>query len=136
MRHRGNFNMNNKDNKLIYEAYIAEKVTELSDAHLADIRAKFYPDDGDAMFDNVIAPALRASLKSGELDSETWAHTGTDVDTDGLRNHLETLRYGTLGALTRRGMDAIKDTGKKLKHAATKELGRYKIQSPITRRKY
>lgn len=131
--------MNNKDNKLIYEAYIAEKVTELSDAHLADIRAKFYPNDGDAMFEYEIAPALQASFEhidSGSLDPETYVHTIEDVDTDGLRNHLLKLKHGKLGGLARQGMNTIKDTSKKLKRAATKELGRYNFQSPITRRKY
>lgn len=133
--------MNNKDDKLIYEAYIAERVTKLSDAHLADIHAKFYPEDDEMSFKYEIAPAIEDSfdhyIDNDDIDPGTYELTATQpVDVDGLYNHLLVLKYGKLGALTRRGLNFARKKGNKLKRAATKELGRYSFQSPITRRKY
>ena len=133
--------MNNKDDRLIYEAYLAERVTKLSDAHLADIHAKFYPEDDEVSFKYEIAPAVEDSfdrwIDNNDIDPGTYELTATQpVDVDGLYNHLLELKYGKLGALTRRGLNFAQKKGKKLKRAVDKERKRWTIQSPIKRSKY
>lgn len=87
--------MNNKDNKLIYEAYIAEKVndeTELSSDQLDHIRSKFFPKEDIMFWTHVVVPNIEDFMKTGHLHSDVWAHSEFDVDKSGLINHLRELK--------------------------------------------
>ena len=68
---------NDKDNDLIFEAYLAEKVTELTDKHLADIRANFFKkgegekakwhQPGDAEWNMSVIDALKNSFNDDRM---------------------------------------------------------------------
>ena len=128
--------MNSKDNNLIYEAYLTEKVTELTPEHLAEIRATFYPDANDPYWYEMVAPSLQHYIETGEIWLDMWQHE-KDLDEDGLFKHLNKLKHGSLGAITHRAGDwvknAAKNSYKKSLGAAKKELGRWKLQVPFKR---
>jgi hypothetical protein len=133
--------MNNKDSELIYEAYLSEKVEELSDDHLATIRANFYPREGNAMFDEVIEPALKRTfdnIDSGGVDPDLWQHTNLDIEggqLKALENHLLELKHGKIGKITRQGSSWLKNKATGATNAVKKIGNKYTLQSPI-RKKY
>lgn len=143
--------MNNKDNKLIYEAYLTEKVTELTDEHLADIRQKFYPHAGDAEWNMEVLPALKDSFEQDLMsNSDDFHRLDHNVDpTDSLSpddfkklaDHLLKLKRGSIGSSMNRTTSRFKNVSQNASRAISragekiKNLGsKYKLRSPITKK--
>lgn len=144
---------NDKDNDLIFEAYLAEKVTELTDAHLAYIRSNFFKKDkgekeewhepGDAEWNMSVIDALKSSFNDDQMyDDIDPGESMPDNQWDAISKHLSKLKHGSTGSFMNRGTEwvknSIKNTGDKLSRGvdrAKKELGSLKLQSPITRKK-
>ena len=121
--------MNNKDSKLIYEAYLAEQVAELTDEHLADIRAMFYPNEGTASWDYV-SDALRYSFENDLMkNKDLGSRLAPNADPTGemepdqwkaIADHLSELKYGKTGSLMNRGTNWLKNTGDEISRAVKK----------------
>ena len=142
--------MNNKDNKLIYEAYLTEKVTELTDKHLDDIRKKFYPNAGDAMWNMAVLPALKDSFEQ-DLMSNSKENNRLEPNVDPndemdpgkfkkLADHLLKLKHGSIdsfksrtgGWLNRFTQNALDSASRAKKEVG--KLSNYKLRSPITKK--
>ena len=133
------------------EAYLTEKVTELTDEHLDEIRQEFYPDAGDAKWNMAVRPALEFSFEHDLMsNSDEFHRLDHNVDPTEemspnqfkkLADHLLKLKRGSIGSSTNRTTSWFKNVTKKAGEMISRtgkkgrKLGnKYKLRNPITKR--
>ena len=120
--------MSQKDNELMYEAYIAEN--SMRELDVEKIKSFFSREDANnpGYWDQVVMPAVEEYMRSDGGGSLSFPD-GDQNDSDGLERYLDSLKNPLTHGVRRLG-SAVRDGASKLGDKI-KRLPRPSLQSPI-----